>query len=45
MKAYRNSLKQVGKRGVLIDPKNPPKVQAIVEYGTGMDSKSVSLYA
>ena len=45
MKAYRNSLKQVGKRGFLIDPKNPPKVQAIVEYGTGMDSKSVSLYA
>jgi hypothetical protein len=44
MKGYRTTLKQVGKRAVLIDAKNPPKERAIIEYAPGMDVSSVEAY-
>lgn len=45
MKSYRNSLKQIGRRARIVDPKNPPGVSAIVEYVSGMDKDSVEKYS
>ncbi len=45
VKAYRNSLKQIGKRAILSDPKDPPAVTATIEYVSGMDRASVEKYA
>ncbi len=45
VKSYRTSLKQIGKRAVLIDPKHPPAISATVEYVGGMHKDSVEKYA
>lgn len=45
VKDYRTALKQIGKRAILIDPKNPPKESARIEYPSTMDAISVSQYA
>lgn len=45
MKSYRNGLKQIGKRTILHDPKNPIPVRAIVEIHSSMDEKEWLRYA
>ncbi len=45
LKSYKNGLKQIGKRAVLIDPKNPPKTRAVIEMHSGLDEKQAEKYA
>ena len=45
VKSYRNSLKQIGKRAHLFDPKNPPSIASIIEYASGMERDTVEKYA
>ncbi len=45
VKSYRTSLRQIGKRAVLIDPKHPPAISATVEYVGGMHKDTVDKYA
>jgi hypothetical protein len=45
LKGYKNSLKQIGKRSVLFDPKNPPAIQARVEYTPSIEASFVEKYA
>lgn len=45
MKSYRSSLKQIGKRTVLIDPENPPAIAARIEYPSSMEDSFAKEYA
>ena len=45
MKQYKISLRQIGKRAVLIDPENPPAIASVVEYAPSIDTSMVEKYA
>ncbi len=45
LKGYKNSLKQIGNRSVLFDPKNPPAIHARVEYAPSIEIAFVEKYA
>jgi hypothetical protein len=45
LKSYRNGLKQIGKRAILIDPLDPPGIQAVVEMHSGMSEDAARKYA
>lgn len=45
LKHYKNSLRQVGKRAVLMDPRSPTVEMPLIEYAPGIETTFLKKYS